>query len=139
MSRQTQPRQEVPNPRRLVSLGLALLAAGGLACAPGGPGDGSTTGPGNGPGDFSVTLEWEPPTEDAQGHPLNDLEGFRIYHGTEDPLTRDNADVVEVGTEPRHTLTGLSAGLRHFAVTAVDDNGNESALSEVVTVDLGGG
>lgn len=137
MSRQTYTRQEVPNPRRLVSLGLALLATGLLACAPGGPADESFTGPGNGPGDFSVTLEWEPPTEDAQGHPLHDLDGFRIYHGTEDPLTSDNATVVEVGTQPRHTLTGLSGGLRYFGVAAVDERGNESELSEVVTVDVG--
>lgn len=110
---------------------VAALVAG--ACVPDAPGgEDSVTGPVD--GELSVTLAWDPPSEDEQGYDLDDLEGFRLYHGTEELLRPENAEVIELGAETRHTLRGLEPGVHYFAVTALDSNGNESEMSEVLSV-----
>lgn len=115
---------------------MLLFGLAPSACAPSGPGDTeeSTTGPTEGP--QAVTLAWSEPSHDANGDPLEDLAGYRIYYGRQSPVTPDNASTVEVGLETRHTVEELEPDVWFFAVTAVDESGNESDLSDELRADL---
>lgn len=76
-----------------------------------------------------ATLTWTPPTRNTDGTALTNLAGYRIVHGlSPGELTQ----TVQVGASvSRHTLSGLPAGTRHFAVKAFNSTGVESALSNV--------
>ena len=78
----------------------------------------------------TVTLDWQPPTENVDGSPLMDLAGYRIYYGT---ASRDYTEVVAIdsGAATSHSLV-LPSGSYYFAMTAIDGEGNESAYSNEV-------
>jgi hypothetical protein len=106
---------------------MALFAA----CAPDGPGSVPTH-----PTDtYTVTLEWDAPTEDAAGRPLGDLAAFRLYYRKIGAPSFEPE--IDVGMATRASLQGLAAGEYVFAVTAVDDLGNESDLSDPLVVEVG--
>ncbi len=84
----------------------------------------------------SVSLSWQAPTSNADGTPLGDLAGFRIYYGTDSPLTADNATVVDLGDVTSYTVSNLQPGVYYFAVSAVDLNGNASSLSDEVSAEI---
>ncbi len=111
------------------TLALALLAG----CAPDGPSSRLPTHPGD---THSVTLEWDAPTTDAIGRPLDDLSGYRLYYRDAE-ATVGSEMMVEVGADTRVTVEGLTAGDYLFAVTALDTLGNESDLSEPLPVEVG--
>src|SRR5690606_2021147 len=81
-----------------------------------------------------VDLQWDPPTENVDGSPLTDLAGYRIYYGTS---SRAYTEVVTASKDVTRHAVKLPSGEYHFAMTALDADGNESAYSnEVVkTVD----
>jgi len=79
----------------------------------------------------SVTLSWIPPTENTDGTYLDDLAGYRIYSGASPDdlaprVTLDNPSLSRYVVEP------LAPGELYFAITALNSNGLESGLSEVV-------
>lgn len=115
-------------PSAVVSALVVFLAA----CAPGAPESGPT-----GPAGDRITLAWTAPSTDAEGAPLGDLAGYRVYYASESPVTREAAERVEVGDTTRHTLSGLEPGVYFLAVAAVDTAGNESELSEEIRAELG--
>jgi len=95
-------------------------------------------GSGNG-GGGKATLHWESPTVNTDGSALNDLAGFRVYHGRDRLLTKANAQRVDIDkASTSHVLESLPLGLHFFAVTAVDASGNESEFSEVISTDITG-
>jgi len=80
----------------------------------------------------SAQLSWTAPMQNADGSPLTDLAGFRVYWGTAaDELTYsmqiDNPSV------SMFLVENLTPAQWFFAVTALDATGNESALSEVIS------
>lgn len=115
----------------MLGAALALALAGG--CTPDGPGNGIPTHPTD---TWSVTLEWDAPTEDAVGRPLDDLSEYRLYY-RETAAAVGSEVMVELGADTRVTVTGLAAGEYLFAVTALDTLGNESDLSEPLAVEVG--
>ena len=75
----------------------------------------------------SVTLQWQPPTENTDGTPLTDLAGYRIYYGV------DPADLSDLIKLPNPGLTTyvveeLTPNTWYFAMTSVNDRGRESDL-----------
>jgi hypothetical protein len=114
-------------------LGAILALAVAAGCTPDGPGAGIPTHPTD---THSVTLEWDAPTTDALGRPLEDLSGYRLYYRRLD-ADAGSETVIELGAETRATVRGLPAGEYLFAVTALDTLGNESDLSEPLPVDAG--
>lgn len=122
--------------RGVAGLLLCAFVAAFTACRPGGP-----TEPGNpappAAETFSVTLEWNAPTLDAQGDPLEDLAGYRVHYRSSSPANGPGATAVEVGDVTRATVNGVPAGQWRFGVTARDVAGNESALSNEVHVEVG--
>lgn len=113
--------------------GLAFAALSAASCVPDSPESGAPTHPTD---RYSVTLEWDAPTEDAVGRTLEDLAGYRLYY-TPESGTEAEADMIEVGAETRFTVTGLEAGSYIFAVTALDLDGNESDFSDPLPVEVG--
>lgn len=85
----------------------------------------------------SVTVSWDPPTENADGSSLSDLAGYRVYQGSSEQLTIVQ-ELNETGAGERR-LTQISNVAQNnacFAVTAFDTSANESALGDVVCKDI---
>jgi fibronectin type 3 domain-containing protein len=83
-----------------------------------------------------VTLSWTPPTENSDGTYLSDLKGYRIYYGyAAGEIVNLLCDSDEVGAGlTEYTVDGLDTGTKYyFAMTAVNNAGVESAMSNVVS------
>jgi hypothetical protein len=86
----------------------------------------------------SIGVNWTAPTTNADGSPLRDLAGYRLYIDTHTPAcpsgsfhaVSSSTASPPAGQQITNRLTGLVANTTYFArVTAVDGNGNESACS----------
>ena len=74
-----------------------------------------------------VTLSWDAPTKNADGTPLTDLAGYKIYYGTS---SHAYSTAIDVGNVAKHMVSNLENGVvYYFAVTAHDTSGNESNFS----------
>ncbi len=80
----------------------------------------------------SVTLGWQPPTENTNGSPITDLAGYKIHYGT---ASANYTQVVSVNNAglTRYVVDNLPKGTYYFAITAYDSKGLESALSGEVS------
>lgn len=76
----------------------------------------------------SVTLQWQPPTENTDGTPLTDLAGYRIYYGV-DPA--DLSDLIKLPNPglTTYVIEELTPNTWYFAMTSVNERGQESDLS----------
>lgn len=80
-----------------------------------------------------VSLNWQPPTENVDGSPLQDLAGYRIYYGSQSRDYTEQLAVGDAGSTSRDLE--LVSGSYYFAMTALDADGNESVYSnEIVKV-----
>lgn len=114
-------------------LGVCALLG---ACKPDGPA-GPIEEP-ESPDRFSVTLQWNAPSEDAAGNPLEDLLGYRVHYRDASPANGPGATTSDVdGTNTQTTISDVPAGVWYFGVTALDVAGNESAPSNEVRVEVG--
>ena len=80
----------------------------------------------------SATLSWQPPTQNVDGSPLQDLAGFRIVYGK----VADNLDQVVSIPNPAITsavVQSLTTGTWYFAVKAYTAANVQSDLSNVAT------
>lgn len=93
----------------------------------GGGGSGSSTSS-NSPGN-SATLTWDAPTNNADGTPLTDLAGYKIYYRTPSGYY---TEVIDVGNVTTYKIENLNPGTYYFTVTAYDTSGNESGDSNEV-------
>ncbi|NOZ67856.1 MAG: fibronectin type III domain-containing protein [Deferribacteres bacterium] len=145
--------------RLLIAVGFMLVVAGcGGGGSGGGNGSGSTsissdpadtdTGGGTVTGSGTALsgaaiLTWTAPETNADGTPLTDLAGYKIYYGR---LSGNYTEVKDVGipsceprgdkTECSYTVEGLSSGTWYFAITAYDTSGNESDYSNEVSKEV---
>ena len=87
--------------------------------------------------DSSVNLSWVAPTtrEDGETLSLSELEGYRIYYGTDSSKLIPLVDLDD-SSVTTHSITDLNAGTYYFAVTAYDFSGLESGFSEIVSKEL---
>lgn len=74
----------------------------------------------------TVTLSWNPPTENTDGSALVDLDGYKIYYGTQPVPPADTVVDVDNPSVTTYELTGLAAGTWHFRATAYNRSGIES-------------
>ncbi|HSG98064.1 MAG TPA: fibronectin type III domain-containing protein [Woeseiaceae bacterium] len=79
----------------------------------------------------SVTLSWQPPTENSDGSPLLDLAGYNIYFGTSSN-SYDNQIQVDNPGLSTYVVENLIPDTYYFSATAFNSSGNESAFSEEV-------
>lgn len=77
-------------------------------------------------GTVTASLTWEAPTVDANGDPLNDLEGYKVHYGTS---TGNYTYSSDVSNSTSSLISNLAQGTWCFAVTAYDTSGNESSYS----------
>jgi len=89
-----------------------------------------------------LELDWQAPTTNADGSPLLDLAGYRVYTATSVPPCPSSAfDVLAApgpspapGETVAATLTSLNAGATYWVrVSAVDTAGNESPCTAAVS------
>jgi hypothetical protein len=91
----------------------------------------------------SLDLAWTGPTINADGTPLVDLAGYRIYLGAAGlPRCPDESfgavalppSVPTIGETLAYQVPGLTAGMTYVAlITAVDSSGNESGCAGPVS------
>lgn len=95
----------------------------------------SAGGGGGAVGSTSVTLAWDPPTQNTDGSPLTDLQGYKIHYGNasrsySESIVIDNAGIT------RYVVDSLEPGTYYFAVTAFNSKGTESEYSMEVSATL---
>jgi hypothetical protein len=82
-------------------------------------------------------LAWESPLRNADGTPLRDLAGYRVYYGRASSAAVSppcNGSHIDVGALPTYHLPGLTRGVRYyFRITARDSGGQESECSNQIT------
>ena len=84
----------------------------------------------------AATLSWNPPTENADGSPLTDLAGYRIYYGR----NPDNLTQLVVLNNPgltRYVVENLTPARWHFVMTSVNTEGTESRRTQAATKTIG--
>jgi hypothetical protein len=80
----------------------------------------------------SATLSWTAPTENTDGSTLSNLSGYRIRYGTS-AAALTNTIVISNASVTTYVVEDLSPATWFFAVTAVNDVGNESTNSNVAS------
>jgi|SRR5215470_14689385 len=113
------------NPR-LARLPLAALM--GVVCV-------SSTALADDPAAYGTfTLSWTPPSQNDDGTPLTDLQGYYVYVG-------DSPDALlplyfTLADNPSILLGQAGPGVRYFAVSAVNIAGVESMRTDTVSEPL---
>jgi len=82
-------------------------------------------------GTGSALLSWTPPTQNTDGSPLTDLDGYKIYWGSA-PGSYSNSTTVGAGLTS-YMVEGLTPGTWYFAATAVNSTAIESTFSNVAS------
>jgi hypothetical protein len=76
-----------------------------------------------------VQLTWNPPTTNADGSPLTNLAGFKVYWGTTPGNYSTSATIMNPGIAS-YLVENLTPNTYHFAVTALNASGTESEPSD---------
>jgi hypothetical protein len=83
----------------------------------------------------SAALSWAAPTENADGSPVTDLAGYRIYYGTNADDLTSKVDVPGAHSTT-YVLKGLNSARYYFAVVAFNSLGLDSGYSNLVNAAL---
>lgn len=83
--------------------------------------------------DREARLVWTTPTQREDGTSLDpdEISGYRIYHSSEDGLQEEVYEVPAGATH--YAVEDLPEGTHYFAISAIDADGLESELSELVS------
>lgn len=102
-----------------------------------GGGGGSSSGGGsvssNNVSTGSVTLSWSAPLTNADGSPISDLAGYKVYYGTS---SNNYTHSVTIGNYTSTVVSNLSSGTWCFSVSSYDTSGNESEYSDEVCTSI---
>jgi hypothetical protein len=80
----------------------------------------------------SAVLSWVPPTQKTDGSPLDDLAGYKIYYGQ----AQDNLNLlvdIDSGGATAYVVQDLTPATWYFVATAYDNDGVESAFSNMTS------
>ena len=80
----------------------------------------------------SVTLNWTAPTQNEDGTPLTDLDGYRIYWGTT-PGNYPNFVTIDNESVTTYVLDNLTSGTYEFVLTSFNTSDVESGYSAPAT------
>ncbi len=80
----------------------------------------------------TVTLAWQPPTQNTDGSPITDLAGYKIHYGTASAAYSQTVAVNNAGLT-RYVVDNLAGGTYYFAISAYNSKGLESDLSAEVS------
>ncbi|MBV8854064.1 MAG: fibronectin type III domain-containing protein, partial [Sinobacteraceae bacterium] len=82
----------------------------------------------------NVTLSWQAPTQNADGTPLMNLQGYEIHYGKASQSYTETVKIANPGVTD-YVVQNLAPGKYYFALTAYNSAGVQSSLSgEVSTV-----
>lgn len=95
-------------------------------------GDGNSNS-GSGALTTSFSVSWTPPTENEDGSPLTDLDGYRIYFGTQSGRYTDNVRISNSGLS-RYVVQNVVRDTYFVVMTAVNRSGLESDYTNEVAV-----
>jgi hypothetical protein len=84
----------------------------------------------------SATLSWNPPTQNADGTPLTDLAGYKIYYGKSSAALDQTISINSVGITT-YVVSNLSPATWYFAMTSYNAQGVESDRSSAVSKTIG--
>ena len=76
----------------------------------------------------NVTLSWAAPTQNADGSPLTDLAGYKIYYGTNSGIYDHEISIDNPGTTT-YLVENLVPNTYYFAATSLNSAGVESEYS----------
>jgi hypothetical protein len=76
----------------------------------------------------SYTVEWIPPTENADGSPLTDLNGYWIYYGTSPGHYSERIKITSPG-QTSYTIQNLTPGTYYLVMTSRSGRGLQSEHS----------
>ena len=85
--------------------------------------------------DGAVTLAWDAPTTNADGTPLTDLAGYRLYIDSATPVDGAGGNAIDVGDVTQYALQ-LTSGTHYIAVRAYDAESLESGFSNELTIQV---
>ena len=111
--------------------GLPPWGASSSTTAGSGSNSSSSSGSAAPPG--TVTIAWEPPTENTNGTALTNLAGFTIHYGTNSQNYTSTIQVANPGIS-RYVVDNLPPGTYYFAVSAYTSTGEDSSYSPQVSV-----
>ena len=80
----------------------------------------------------AATLSWTAPTENADGSPLTDLAGFKVYWGTSQGNYPNSTTISNPGVTT-YMVDQLPPATWFFVATAYDSFGNESPFSSAAS------
>jgi hypothetical protein len=83
----------------------------------------------------SVTLSWQPPTQNTDGSPITNLAGYTIHYGTASGALSQAVPINNAGLT-RYVVDNLKSGTYYFAITAYNTAGMESTLSGEIIATL---
>jgi hypothetical protein len=78
----------------------------------------------------SISLAWNPPTENTDNTPISDLAGYKIYYGTQ-PGNYPNVVTINNPGVSSYVIENLSPGTYYVVATAINAAGIESDYSNV--------
>jgi hypothetical protein len=80
-----------------------------------------------------INLSWSAPATRTDGEPLplSDIDGYRVYYGTQQGEYQKGADIKD-GSAQSATVTGVPVGVYYVVMTTYDANGVESGYSAAV-------
>jgi hypothetical protein len=84
----------------------------------------------------SVNLSWYPPTENADGSPLTDLAGYRVYYGRQVDTLGQTITIRNPGLSSL-VVEDLAPATWHFSMTSINASGAESERSPTVSKIVG--
>jgi len=113
---------------------ITVNAAAGVASPPGSSSPGVPS-PTPVTGD-AVALSWEVPTVTLSGQSVADVMGYMIHYGARADVLAHSIGVKGAGTNA-FVVQGLKPGVYYFAVRAVTTNGTNSALSNIISRQIG--
>lgn len=86
----------------------------------------------------SADLSWTPPTQNTDGSALTDLAGYRVFYGASPSVLVQTIQLDNPGLVA-YTVENLTPGTWYFAIRAFNEDGIESALSNVASKTIGEG
>ncbi len=83
----------------------------------------------------TAALQWNAPTDNANGSALTNLVGYNVYYGTSSGAMTNKIAINTVGVT-NYVIQNMQSGTWYFAMTAVNSSGVESVMTNTVQVAL---
>jgi hypothetical protein len=80
----------------------------------------------------SLTVNWNPPTQNTNGTPLTNLAGYYVYYGSNPNAMTQSQQISNPGVTS-YTITGLAPGTWYIGIVDFTASGIQSTLSNIAS------